>query len=70
MLQKHLDGSQWHARHHKTTCERMAEIVPAKILNLGLVQNLIEPFPDIAGLWSFESRAYIAESIAQLPERL
>jgi hypothetical protein len=44
--------------------------MPAEVLNLGLSQRLIEPFSGIAGLWPLNSRANIAQAIAQLPQRL
>jgi hypothetical protein len=57
---EYLDGPQRHSRHRETACKRMAEIVPAEILNLCLSQHLIEPFPGVARLWPVRSRAHVA----------
>jgi hypothetical protein len=47
----------------------MAKIMPAEVLNLGLSQNLLEPFSGIAGFRSIKSRAHIAETLEGLSER-
>jgi len=71
MPHKRLNGPQWDTRHHQSTCERVPQIVPAKIGKLYPLDYILKLVPPIPFTWSVEwsSLSFLDLCIALRSER-